>query len=86
MPSLLPKKIVPFVRMGAGALEMASVELAEQDENETGTDDKIAGILHYASQLTLALASGNPIPQPPMELFKAVNGAVAALPNVVKQP
>lgn len=70
MSSLLPKKIIPFIRMGAGALEMASIELAGLDENETGNDDKAAMALHYCSQLAMALANGQNIPLPPAELFK----------------
>lgn len=51
------KRGLPFLRLGAA-------ELADYDDNTTGTDDTLARWLDYAADVIEAIVFGRPIPLP----------------------
>jgi len=63
------KNALKYMRMAVPFLHLAAEELAELDENDTGTDDKAAAGIEYAAQIVEAISKGRDIPFPPAALM-----------------
>jgi hypothetical protein len=78
--SLIPRKAAGYCRMAAGLAHVAAGEIAAIDENDIGTDDTIALGIDYGADFLMALAKGEPLPQPPDALLKLMTKKIISSP------
>lgn len=59
------KNVKRWLRLALPFLEIAAEELANQDPNTTGPDDRAAEALRYAKRILSAVLTDQPLPQAP---------------------
>ena len=67
------KNALKWLRIAKPFLRLAQEELADLDDNDTGTDDVAAAAIGYVVDVTDALTKRQPIPLPPAILIQGSN-------------